>query len=378
MSSGSLGSSESSSIPVGVIGFGLAGQVFHAPFVYAVPGLRLAAIVQRKGDTAAQAYPEATTGVRILRSVEDLLADESIRLVVVATPNPTHFELAKQCLLAGRDVVIDKPFAATAHQTRELIVLAASLGRTITAFHNRRWDGDFLTVQRVIASGELCRIVTFESHFDRYRPILRPNTWKETGEVGNGLLFDLGPHLVDQALVLFGMPEAITADIRFDRDNSSIEDGFDITLHYPGKDGHGVRALLRSTMLAAHPAPRFILHGTGGSYVKNGLDPQEPALLAGKRPMDDTWLGEPESAWGTVTTAPDLHQPGSLISRREPTERGDYRNYYANVRDALLGVAPLAVTPQDAYRVIRLLEMARESSHKRRTLICEPVDFNLL
>ncbi len=364
-------------ISAGVIGFGLAGQVFHAPFIHAVPGLLLAAIVQRKGDAAALAYPEATTGVRLLRSVEELLADDSIQLVVVATPNPTHFELAKQCLLAGRDVVIDKPFAATSHQARELITLAAALGRTVTAFHNRSWDGDFLTAQRIIASGELGRITTFESHFDRYRPILRPGTWKEDGDTGNGLLFDLGPHLVDQALVLFGMPEAITADIRFDRDNSRIEDAFDITLHYPGQNGHGLRALLRSTMLAADPAPRFTVHGTRGSYLKRGLDPQEATLLAGQRPVDGTWLHEPESAWGTITTAPDLHQPGNLASRAEPTARGDYRNYYANVRDALLGVSALAVTPQDAYNVIRLLELARESSHKGRTLPCEPADFHL-
>ena len=358
-------------ISVGVIGYGLAGQVFHAPFVYAVPGLKLAAIVQRTGDAAAKAYPESTTDVRILRSVDDLLADDTIRLVVVATPNPTHFALAKQCLEAGRDVVIDKPFAATSDEALELIVLARSLGLTITAFHNRRWDGDFLTVQKLIATGELGRIVTFESHFDRYRPILRPNTWKESGDVGTGLLFDLGPHLLDQALVLFGMPEAITADIRVDRDDSRIEDAFDITLHYAGKHGHGLRALLRSTMLAADPAPRYTIHGTHGSYRKHGVDPQEAALLAGKRPVDGTWLAEPESAWGTLTTAPDLHQPGTLVSRQVQTVPGDYRHYYANVRDALNGNTPLAVTPLDAFRVIRLLELARQSSHERRSIACD-------
>lgn len=364
-------------ISAGVIGYGLAGQVFHAPFVHAVPGLKLAAIVQRTGDAAARAYPETTTGVRILRSVDDLLADETIRLIVVATPNPTHFSLAKQCLQAGRDVVIDKPFAATSAEARELILLARSLGRTVTVFHNRRWDGDFLTVQKILADGDLGRVVTFESHFDRYRPYLRPNTWKESGDVGTGLLFDLGPHLLDQALVLFGMPEAITADIRVDRDDSRIEDAFDITLHYPGKNGHGVRALLRSTMLAADPAARFTLHGTHGSFRKFGNDPQENALLAGKRPVDDTWLAETESAWGTLTTAPDLHQPGTLDTRAVPTLRGDYRNYYANVRDALNGKAELAVTPLDAYRVIRLLELARQSSHERRTIACDPAALTL-
>ncbi|MHB1021006.1 MAG: oxidoreductase [Acidobacteriaceae bacterium] len=361
-----MSSASATTINVGLIGFGLAGRIFHAPFITAVPGFRLAAIVQRTGDSAAEAYPESTTGVRIVRSVEELLSDAGIRLVVIGTPNPTHFDLARKCLLAGKDVVIDKPLTATSAEARELIELAASKGKTLAAFHNRRWDGDFLTVRQLIASGQLGRIVTFESHFDRFRPIPRAATWKETGELGNGLLFDLGPHLMDQALALFGLPEAISADIRYDRDDSQIEDAFDITLHYPR-----MRAILRSTMIAATPAPRFTLHGTHGSYVKYGLDPQEPALIAGKRPTDDTWLSEPESEWGTLTLAPDIRTPEQLTKAKLPTLRGDYRNYYANVRDALYRIAPLVVKPQDAYNTIRLLELARESSRSRNTLTCE-------
>ncbi len=352
-------------IPVGLIGFGLAGRIFHAPFITTVPGLRLAAIVQRTGNCAAEAYPESTTGVRILRSVDALLADETVRLVVVGTPNPTHFELAKQCLMAGKDVVIDKPFTTTSAEAQELLSLAKANGRLLAPFHNRRWDGDFLTVQQILAMGKLGRVTTYESHFDRYRPVPRAGTWKESGELGNGLLFDLGPHLADQALALFGSPEAITADIRCDRDHSEIEDAFDITLHYPR-----MRAILRSTMIAASPAPRFTLHGTHGSYVKHGLDPQEPTLIAGQRPVDDSWLREEESAWGTLTLAPDNHTPEHLTHQKIPTVRGDYRGYYANLRDALRGTSQLAVTPQDAYRVIRLLELARESSQKRSTLPC--------
>jgi scyllo-inositol 2-dehydrogenase (NADP+) len=353
-------------IGVGVIGFGLAGRVFHAPFVSAVPGLKLEAIVQRRGDEAAKAYPKA----RILRSVEEALSDPAISLIVVGTPNETHYDLAKQALQAGKHVVIDKPFAPSSEQARELISIATEKKLVLAPFHNRRWDGDFLTVRKVLDSGELGRVTTFESHFDRFRPLPREATWKESGNAANGMLFDLGPHLVDQALSLFGVPQAITASVRRDRDTTEIEDAFDITLHYPK-----LQAICRATMVAAEPAPRFLLHGTHGSFRKYGLDPQEPALVGGATvpPMGDSreWLGEPESAWGTLVVAPNPADPGKLNRTTVKTEPGDYRGYYANVRDAILGVAPLQVTPEDGYRVIRLLELARQSSAEGRSIAPE-------
>ncbi len=356
-----------SDIGVAVIGFGLAGRVFHAPFVSAVPGLKLEAIVQRRGDEAAKAYPAA----RILRSVEEALADPTIQLIVVGTPNETHFALAKQALQAGKHVVIDKPFAATGGQARELIELAAARNLVVAPFHNRRWDGDFLTVRKLIDQKAVGRLVTFESHFDRFRPLPREATWKEGGNPANGLLFDLAPHLVDQALALFGSPQAITASVRKDRDSTDIEDAFDITLHYDRLLAH-----CRSSMLACDAAPRFLLHGTHGSFKKYGLDPQEPALVAGAKvpPVGDPkpWLAEAESEWGTLTVAPDPADPSTLTRTPIRTELGDYRGYYANVRDAIKGKAPLVVQSEDAYRVIRLLEMARESSSEGRTL---PVNF---
>ncbi len=354
-------------IGVAVIGFGLAGRVFHAPFVSAVPGLKLEAIVQRRGDDASKAYPKT----RILRSVEEALSDPTISLIVVGTPNETHYDLAKQALQAGKHVVIDKPFAATSAQARELIDLARGKKLVLAPFHNRRWDGDFLTVRKLLDSGELGRIATFESHFDRFRPLPREATWKEASNDANGMLFDLGPHLVDQALSLFGTPKSLTASVRRDRDTTAIEDAFDITLHYPK-----LQALCRATMLAAEPAPRFLIHGTLGSFRKYGLDPQEPALLGGATvpPMGDSreWLEEPEAAWGTLTVAPDPNQPGQLTRTTIKTEPGDYRGYYANVRDAILGVSPLAVSSEDGYRVIRLLELARQSSAEERSI---PIDF---
>jgi scyllo-inositol 2-dehydrogenase (NADP+) len=356
-------------IGVAVVGFGLGGRVFHAPFVSAVPGLRLEAIVQRKGDEATKAYPKA----RILRSFEDALGDTAIQLIVVTTPNETHFPFAKQALQAGKHVVVDKPFAATSAQAKELWQLAWEKGVVLAPFHNRRWDGDFLTVVDLLEKNSVGRLVTFESHFDRFRPLPRENTWKEDADAASGLLFDLGPHLVDQTLVLFGTPTGITASVRKDRDTTQIEDAFDITLEYPR-----LRAHCRSSMLACDAAPRFLLHGTGGSFKKYGLDPQEPALVGGaKVPRlaetgDGVWLQEAEEHWGTLTVAPNPAEPAALVRSKVKTEPGDYRLFYANVRDAINGVAELAVKPEDGYRVVKLLEMARESSKEQRTL---PVEF---
>jgi scyllo-inositol 2-dehydrogenase (NADP+) len=353
----------SADIGVAVVGFGLGGRVFHAPFVSAVPGLKLEAIVQRKGDEAAKAYPD----VRILRSFEEALGDAAVQLVVVSTPNETHFALAKQALEAGKHVVIDKPFAATSAQAQELVTLAAKKGLKVVPFHNRRWDGDFLTVKKLIAEKAVGRLVTFESHFDRFRPLPRKNTWKESESSANGLLMDLAPHLVDQALALFGAPEGITASVRKDRDKTDIEDAFDITLEYPR-----LRAYCRLSMLACDASPRFLLHGTKGSFKKYGLDPQEPALVGGAKVprigSPEVWLAENSGSWGVLTVAPAPSDPTTLVRYEIKTEPGDYRLYYTNVRDAINGVAKLAVTPEDGYRVIKLLEMARESSAAGKTL----------
>ena len=349
-----------------VIGFGLAGRVFHAPFVSAVPGLHLYGIVQRKGDEAARAYPETC----ILRSVEEALTEEAVQLIIVATPNETHFDFAQQALEAGKNVVIDKPFAATSEEARQLVDLSKQKNVILAPFHNRRWDGDFLTVRKLLDEQAVDRLVTFESHFDRFRPLPREGSWKEAESSANGLLMDLGPHLVDQVLALFGVPEAITASVRKDRDNTAIEDAFDIALHYPG-----LMAFCRSSMLAADASPRFLLHGTRGSFKKFGLDPQEPALVAGAKvpPMGmGDWLPEDQANWGTLTVAPDSADPGTLTRTIIETEHGDYRSFYASVRDAINGTAPLAVSTEEGYRVVKLLEMARESSAVGRTL---PVNF---
>jgi scyllo-inositol 2-dehydrogenase (NADP+) len=340
---------------VGLIGFGFAGRTFHAPVIRAVDGLRLATILQRKGNDAANAYPE----VRIARTVEELLASDSIQLVVIATPNTSHFDLARQCLLAGCHVVIDKPFATTYAEAAELVSLAEKCGRLLSVYQSRRFDGDFKTVRNLIESEALGRIVLYESHYDRYRPQLRPGAWREQAGAGNGVFFDLGPHLIDQALALFGTPEAVSADVRIERDGAVVDDAFDVTLLYPR-----LRVLLRATMLASKPSPHFLIHGTQGSYVKYGLDPQENALKRGELPGGPAWGKEPLEAWGTLS----LVEGDKLSERAIPTEAGDYREYYENARDAIQRKAPLAVTPQAALSVMRVLELAQQSNHERRVI----------
>ncbi|GAA3763320.1 Gfo/Idh/MocA family oxidoreductase [Terriglobus aquaticus] len=354
-------------IRTGVIGFGLAGRVFHAPFVHAARGLDLSAIVQRTGDDAARAFPNAT----IFRSADDLVASD-VELVVVGTPNSTHVPLARAALNAGKHVVIDKPFTPTTAEAEELEALAQSRGLLLAPFHNRRFDGDFLTVKKLLNDGSVGRPVTLVSRFDRFRPTPRANTWKEAEGAENGLLMDLGPHLVDQALVLFGRPESITADVRTDRDGTIIEDAFDITLHFQ-HEGRGVRVDLGSSMIAADPQSRFLLNGTSGSFRKFGVDPQEPAILAGaavppQGPAEDEWYTEDRAAWGTLTTPKQAGNPADLQRETIPTERGDYRRFYEGVAQAISSGATPPTTPRDAIRVARLLEMARESSRTGRTL----------
>lgn len=356
-------------IRAAVIGFGLGGRVFHTAFIHAVPGLELAAIVQRHSDQAAAAYPHA----KIYRSVEEMLADASIELVAVTTPNDSHYSLGRQALLAGKHVVIDKPFCLTSTEAADLIAIAGKNQLVLSAYQNRRWDGDFRTVRDLLSRAVLGRLVVFESHYDRFRQEPSAKTWKEGGErPGGGLLYDLGSHIIDQALALFGVPEAITADIRLDRDIGATDDAFDIRLAYIGETEKNLTVLLRSTMTAAIPGARFTLHGTNGSYVKFGLDPQEPAIEAGIQIGSPGWGEEPEANWGSLRLA-EGNEPGILSETRVPTEPGDYRGYYANVRDAILGDAPLAVSGVDAWRTTRIIELARQSSAEGRTL---PVDLS--
>jgi scyllo-inositol 2-dehydrogenase (NADP+) len=351
---------DASMIDVGLIGFGLAGRSFHAPVIRAVAGLRLATILERSGNAAAAEYPEA----RIVRTLDELLANPEIRLVVIATPNDSHYPLARECLAAGRDVLVDKPFATTLEEAISLVEFAKKQGRLLTVYQNRRYDGDFQAILELVASGALGRIVRFESNYDRFRPQLRPGAWRERTGPGSGIFFDLAPHLIDHALLLFGLPEALTADIRIEREGAVADDAFDLAFHYP----RGLRADLRSSILAVTNRPRFLLHGTQGGFFKQSFDPQEGNLRRGYIPRDTAWGAEPEENWGLLT----LSRNGALTQRRVPSANCDYRDFYANLRDAMLGKAELAVSPDWALDVIRLLELARHSSNERRTVSVPP------
>jgi predicted dehydrogenase len=342
-------------INVGLVGFGFAGRTFHAPFIEAVPGLRLAAIVQRSGDEAVRLYPEA----KVVRSIEELLVDPKVDLVVVATPNQSHFHLAKLSLEQNRHVVIDKPFTTTSAEAKELVTLAETRGKHLSVYFNRRWDGDFQTVQKLLSDGPLGRVVYFESHFDRFRPELKQGAWREQNAPGSGVLFDLGSHLIDQAMTLFGIPSAIDADIRMERTGAAVDDAFDVMLIYPDK-----RVLLRATMLANVPGARFTIHGTLGSYIKHGMDPQEDELKAGQKPTDHQWGTERQENWGALSIA----EGEKNRVQKVPTLAGDYRKFYENVRDAIANGGTVAVKPIEALNVMIALELALQSSREGKRI----------
>jgi scyllo-inositol 2-dehydrogenase (NADP+) len=356
-------------IRVGLLGFGMGSRVFHAPLVSSVEGLELAAVLERTSNKAAEPYPGITT----YRSLPEMLADSSLGLFIVSTPNGTHHPFAKEILSASRDVghgssrglvrglVVDKPMAVTSAEAAELIALARKHNVLLAPFHNRRWDSDFLTVQKLIHEGSLGRLVSFESTLDRWRLSTRV-PWKDDPAQGGGNLLDHATHLADQALVLFGRPQGVSAEVRRERDGEGADDAFTLRLRYPG-----AAVTVAANSLATLPRPRFYLRGTNGNYLKSGVDPQEAALNKVTRVTDPNWGQEPSANWGILNIGID----GGSVSRPVPAIPGDYRLYYAGIRDALLGKSAPPVTGIDAWRVARLLEWAQQSSDQRCEIACD-------
>ena len=345
-------------VRVGLIGFGMAGRVFHGPLLSSVDGLELAAVMERSTDAASERYP----GIRVCRSLDEMLADETLGLLVVATPSGTHYDVARQVIEAGRNVVVDKPVAVKSRQIAELIALAAKQKVQLIPFQNRRWDGDFLTVKNLIAQGSLGRLVYFESRFDRWRPQMPTNRlWKED-PAGGGVLLDLGTHIIDQALVLFGKPLAVSADVLTEREWAKANDGFEVRLRY-----EGFTAVLASNSLSVPSGPRFHLRGSKGNFWKSGLDPQEAALNKVTRIENANWGHEPQSEWGILHV--DVN--GGMVRRPVETLPGDYRKYYEGVRNALLGNGQAPVGALDAWRTARVIEWAQESSDRRCEVVCD-------
>lgn len=349
-------------INVGLIGFGMAGRLFHGPTITETNGLNLYKIRETKEPNISiikARYPQAV----IVNTTDDILNDTSVDLVVVATPNTTHHNVAMQVLQAGKHVVVDKPFTVTSEEATNLIDLAASQNKLITVYQNRRWDSDFLTVKRVIDSNLLGNLVEYEAHYDRFRNTIRPDTWKEDGALGTGLLYDLGSHLIDQALVLFGLPNSVFADLRTQRQNATIIDNFEMILDY-GK----LKVTLKGGMLIKEGLPHFTLLGNNGAYIKYGMDVQEEALLAGLTPSNTgSWGEEPENLWGTINTEFN----GIEFRGKVKSERGNYVAFYENVYKALNGEEELAVKAGQARNTIKVIELAMQSNKEKRTIIFE-------
>ena len=345
-------------IRVGLVGFGMAGRVFHAPLISSVEGLELAAVVERSSDHAEQRYP----GVRIYRAVDELLADSSIKVVVVATPNATHFEIALRVLEAAKSVVVDKPVALSSSEIAQLLELSGAVGLQFIPFHNRRWDSDFRTIQNVLHEKLVGNLVHFESTFDRWRSGPSTRAWKEEPDQG-GTLLDLGTHLVDQVLTLFGLPESIGAEVLHEREGDGGNDAFTIRLHY----FTNMTVTVGANSLASLARPRFHLRGTKGNYWKWGLDLQEEALGKITRIESPDWGKEPADHWGTLCVDTD----GNLVTQPVQPAVGDYRLFYAGVRDAILGKDKAPVAAIDAWRTARVLEYALESSKAHRDVECD-------
>ncbi|KVR32009.1 oxidoreductase [Burkholderia ubonensis] len=342
----------SSLLRIGLMGFGFAGATFHAPVIAASGRTQVAAIATGQPDRARAAYPDA----RIVADLDALLALDDIECVVIATPNDTHFPLARQVLDAGRHVVVDKPVTLTSDEALALARLANARSRVFAPFHNRRWDGDFLTVRRIVESGELGRITYVTSHFDRFRPQVRVR-WREEAARGGGLLLDLGPHLIDQALALFGLPDTVSATVKTRRDNGSAPDFVHVQLGYPDKDV----ALHASALSAIEPA-RFTLHGTRGSYQKFGLDTQEDQLKAGLTPDDvEFGGGNPPGVLRVLDGDVETERP-------VPTLDGQYAEFYRALAASIREGAPFPVSPQDAVDAMTIIELAAQSEHEGRRL----------
>lgn len=342
-------------ISVGLSSFGMSGMVFHAPFLASNPGFHLRKILERTAKGSNLVYPE----VMVVNRYDDLINDPDLELIVVNTPDHTHYDLTRKALLAGKHVIVEKPFTITTAEGTELIEMAEERGLVLTVFQNRRWDGDFLTVSKVIKDGLVGRLVEYESHFDRFKKSIQSDSWKEDASQGTGNIYNLGSHMIDQVLILFGMPDGIYADLEIRRDKSLVSDYYDIHLYY-----HHFKAILKSSYLVREPGPRYFLHGTMGSFVKYGIDPQEELLQRGEIPVGEDWGSEDEQNWGILNT----EIKGEPVRHKIETIRGNYHAFYDNVYHAIREGKELAVKPQEALDVIRIIEAAIQSNKGKKVV----------
>lgn len=347
---------------IGLIGFSIGGQVFHAPYIAGNPALELYKVTARKADQQAllaSTYPQATA----VLSADDIINDPLVDIVVIATSNDVHLSLAKQALEAGKHVVVEKPFTNTTAEADQLIALAAAKELVLTVHHNARFHSDYKTVKKLIAGGRLGPVVNYQARFDRFRNFLREGAWREADLPGSGIHFDLGAHLIDQALQLFGAPRAVFADLRKLREGAQAVDDFEIILSYPE-----LKVSLFGQMLAKEPTPRFAIYGWNGSFVKIGNDPQETQLRAGVLPHTVAdWGKEDPQIQGTLS----LLENGLDVQEKVTSELGTGADFYQNLVAVLNGEAEITVKPSQARDVIRILEAAEESHREQRVISLE-------
>ena len=339
-------------INTALIGYGTRGKFFHAPLIQVTEGLRLHTVLERSKNESKARYPD----VHIARSLEEILSDKSIELVVITTPNETHDDFVKQALLADKHVIVDKPFSIKSSEATALIELSKKQNKKLTVYHNRRLDGDFLTVQKILHEKILGDLLEYEVHFDRFRPEIKQQAWREEDKPGSGILYDLGSHLIDQALVLFGIPEKISADVQIQRTGGKADDCFEIVLHYKTH-----KAILKAGMLVKEAGPHFILKGNQGTFIKYEMDPQENELKKGTSPVGKDWGEDPYENWG------ELNLEGKISKIK--TQRGDYVEFYRNIYQAITEEAPLMVKAEEAMQVIRMIELAKKSSVDNKALL---------
>ena len=331
----------------------MSGKVFHAPFIHLHKGFELAGAWERSKKQIQEFYPSTIS----YPSLESILVDDSIQLVIVNTPTYTHYEYTKAALLAGKDVIVEKAFTTTIAEAIELKTIAEKKGVKISVFQNRRWDSDFKTVQKIKKSGVLGDIVEGELRFERYKPAIGPKQHKEVPGPGAGLLNDLGPHLIDQALCLFGMPLSLQADIRIIREHSQVDDWVDISLHYKK-----TRVRLKASLVVCEQLPSFVLHGTLGSFIKSRADVQEINLQVGMLPNTADWGTEPESESGLLHT----EKNDEVVKEKIKTEQGNYYQYYDEVYKAITDNKPMPVTCDDGINVMRIIEAAVKSNAEKK------------
>jgi scyllo-inositol 2-dehydrogenase (NADP+) len=335
--------------------FGMSGRVFHAPFITTVPGFRLHGVWERTKNDASQKYP----GIKTYRSLDELLADDAVQLVVVNTPSVTHYDYTQQAILAGKHVLVEKPFTATYREAQELITLAATKKIQLSVYHNRRYDSDYRTIQHVLSQQLLGEIVEAEMHFDRYVPALSSKLHKETPTPAVGCLYDLGSHLIDQALQLFGLPLELFADITSNRPGSTVDDYFDLKLIYASH-----RVTIKSSYYVREALPGYQLHGKAGSFIKPKTNIQETMLQAGHLPLGSDWGKEDVSEYGLLHT----EKNGVVIKEYIPSLPGNYADYYRQLHHAIVNNTVVPVLPEDAALVIKIIEAAFQSNREKRII----------